>query len=112
MGLWVISVHHSQACNRQYYIDVLPCLQENICQKCPEIWQNGDWFIHHDSSHCSVFPSVHGENKIAVVPHSPYSLDFAFCYLLFPKMKLKLKGKRFHDVLEIQKEEFQTSFQQ
>jgi hypothetical protein len=33
---------------------------------------------------------------MAVIPHPPYSPDLAPCYFfLFPKIKLKLKGRRF-----------------
>jgi hypothetical protein len=40
-----------------------------------------------------------------VIPHPPYSPDFAPCdFLLFPKMKLKLKGRRFDSLEEIQTE--------
>jgi hypothetical protein len=37
---------------------------------------------------------------MAVIPHSPYSPDF----FLFPKMKFKLKGRRFDSIEEIQAE--------
>jgi transposase len=37
---------------------------------------------------------------MTVVPHPPYSPDF----FLFPKMKIKLKGRRFYTVEEIQAE--------
>jgi hypothetical protein len=40
-----------------------------------------------------------------VIPHPPYSLDLAPCdFFLFPKMKLKLKGRRFDTTEEIQAE--------
>jgi hypothetical protein len=40
-----------------------------------------------------------------VTPHPPYSLDLAPCnFFLFPKMKLKLKERRFDTVEEIQGE--------
>ena len=42
---------------------------------------------------------------MAVIPHPPYSPDFAPCdFFLFPKMKLKLKGRRFDTIEEIQAE--------
>jgi len=42
------------------------------------------------------------KNKIAVIPHPPYSRDLAPCdFFLFPKMKLKLKGRRFDTIEEI-----------
>ncbi|PNF42653.1 hypothetical protein B7P43_G01278 [Cryptotermes secundus] len=45
------------------------------------------------------------KNKMAVVPHPPYSPDLAPCDLfLFHKMKIKSKGRRFDTVEEIQEE--------
>ncbi|PNF35319.1 hypothetical protein B7P43_G04817 [Cryptotermes secundus] len=42
---------------------------------------------------------------VTVVPHPPYSPDLAPCDLfLFPKMKIKLKGRRFDTAEEIQAE--------
>jgi hypothetical protein len=42
---------------------------------------------------------------MTVIPHSPYPPDLAPCdYFLFPKMKLKLKGRRFDTIEEIQAE--------
>jgi hypothetical protein len=42
---------------------------------------------------------------MAVIPHPPYSPDLTPCdFFLFPKMKLKLKGRRFDTIEEIQAE--------
>jgi hypothetical protein len=42
---------------------------------------------------------------MAVIPHPPHSPDLAPCdFFLFPKMKLKLKGRRFDTIEEIQTE--------
>jgi hypothetical protein len=42
---------------------------------------------------------------MAVIPHLPYYPDLAPCnFFLFPKMKLKLKGRRFDTTEEIQAE--------
>jgi hypothetical protein len=42
---------------------------------------------------------------MAVIPHPPYSPDFAPCFFFpFPKIKLKLKGRRFDTNEEIQAE--------
>jgi hypothetical protein len=42
---------------------------------------------------------------MAVIPHPPYPPDLAPCdFFLFPKMKLKLKGRRFDTIDEIQAE--------
>jgi hypothetical protein len=42
---------------------------------------------------------------MVIVPHRPYSLDLAPCdFALFPKLKIKLKGRRFETVSDIQRE--------
>jgi hypothetical protein len=42
---------------------------------------------------------------MTVIPHSPYSPDLAPCdFFLFPKTKLKVKGRRFDIIEEIQAE--------
>jgi hypothetical protein len=42
---------------------------------------------------------------MAVIPHPPYCPDLATCdFFLFPKMKLKLKGRRFDNIEEIEVE--------
>jgi hypothetical protein len=42
---------------------------------------------------------------MAVIPHPPYSHDLAhYDFFLFPKMKLKLKGRRFDTIEEIRVE--------
>jgi hypothetical protein len=42
---------------------------------------------------------------MTVIPHPPYSPDLAPCdFFLLPKMKLKLKGRRFDTIEEIQAE--------
>jgi hypothetical protein len=43
------------------------------------------------------------KSEIFASLHYPYFPDLASCDFLFSDMKLKLKGKRFNDVLEIQK---------
>jgi hypothetical protein len=60
---------------------------------------------------------------MAVIPHPPYSPDLApYDFFLFPKMKLKLKGRRFDTIEVIQansqrvldtlkEKDFQESFQ-
>jgi transposase len=43
------------------------------------------------------------QNKMAVFPHPPYSPDLAPCdFFLFPKIKLRLKGRHFDTIKEIQ----------
>jgi transposase len=80
-------------------------------KKCEDIapkFVENTWLLHHDNapSHTSVLTHQFlAKNKIAVIPHPPYSPDLAPCdFLLFPKMKLKLKGRRFDTIEEIQVE--------
>jgi hypothetical protein len=42
---------------------------------------------------------------MVIVPHPPYSPDLAPCdFALFPKLKMKLKGRRFETVSDIHRE--------
>jgi hypothetical protein len=64
--------------------------------------------LHHDKAPAQTSlittESVTNSNMI-IVPHSPYSLDFAPCdFALLPKLKMKLKEQRFERVSDIQRE--------
>jgi hypothetical protein len=42
---------------------------------------------------------------MTVIPHPPYLPNLSTCdFFLFPKMKLKFKGRRFNNIEEIQPE--------
>jgi hypothetical protein len=44
-------------------------------------------------------------NNMVILPHPPYSPAIAPCdFALFPKLKIKLKGRRFETVSDIQRE--------
>jgi hypothetical protein len=44
-------------------------------------------------------------NNMVIIPHPPYLLDLAPCdFALFPKLKMKLKGRRFETASDIQRE--------
>jgi transposase len=44
-------------------------------------------------------------NNMVIVPHPPYSPGLAPCdFTLFPKLKMKLKGRHFETVSDIQRE--------
>jgi histone-lysine N-methyltransferase SETMAR len=74
----------------------------------PQLWREQTWLLQHDNAppHAAVLTHQFlAKNKIAVIPHPPYSPDLAPCdFFLFPKMKLKLKGRRFDTIEEIQAE--------
>jgi hypothetical protein len=56
-------------------------------------------------SHLRPHPAVSGVMKLAVISHQPYSPDLTPCDIfLFPKMKLKLKERRFDTIEKIEAE--------
>ena len=94
--------------NADSYCDVLRRLRENVRCKRPQKWQNQKLIIHHNnpSAHRSFKVSQFlAKNSMTVVPHPPYSPDLAPCdFFLFPKLKLRMKGRRFDTIEEIQEE--------
>jgi hypothetical protein len=45
------------------------------------------------------------KNSMVIIPHPPYSPDLAPCdFALFSKLKMKLKGRRFETMSDIQSE--------
>jgi len=94
-----------QTVNSGFSCDVLWGLCENVRRRRPKLWREQTWQLHHDNtpSHTSVLTQQFlAKNKMAVIPHPPCSPDLAPCFFLFPKMKLKLKGRRFDTIEEIQ----------
>lgn len=95
-----------QTVNAEFYCTVLKRLREDIRRKRPSLWRDGNWVLHHDNApahnafHTREFLSQTGTT---VAPHPPYSPDLAPCdFFLFPKLKMRLKGRRFNTVEEIQ----------
>ncbi|KAG5329070.1 MOS1T transposase, partial [Acromyrmex heyeri] len=72
----------------------------------PEYRDPEDWSMLHDNapSHTSlIVRQCLARNRISVLNHPPYSPDWAPCdFSLFPKLKLKLKGRFFDDIPTIQ----------
>lgn len=99
-------VPFGQTVNSVYYLGVLRRLRENVRRKRPELWRNQDWFVHHDNAPAHTAISIRqflAKNQMPLVPHAPYSPDLAPCdFFMFPKMKIKLKGRRFDTIKEIQ----------
>ena len=47
-------VHHEflpqgRTVNKEYYLEVMRRLRENIRQKCTELWKNQSWILHQDN---------------------------------------------------------------
>jgi len=97
-----------QTVNFGFYCKVLRKLHEKVRRHRPQLWREQTWLLHHDNapSHTAVLTHQFlAKNKTALIPHPSYSPDLAPCdFFLFPKMKLKLTGRRFDTIEEIQAE--------
>lgn len=115
-----------QTVNAEFYCSVLRRLREDIRRKRPALWRNGNWILHHDNApaHNALRTREFlAQTETTIAPHPPYSPDLAPCdFFLFPKLKMSLKGRRFHTVEEIevesqtvlntvQERDFRTAFQ-
>lgn len=92
----------------EHYVKTLSNLKEAVQKKRPHLWNNRNFWIHHDnaSPHTSDFTT--GKLKewgLKVLPHPPNSPDCAPCdFKVFPAMKKHLKGRKFKNIDELQKE--------
>jgi hypothetical protein len=86
--------------------DVLRRLRENVQWKRPEHWCNYNWLLHHDSAptHASRKTTEFVANNI-IIPYRLYLPDISPCYFVFfPNLKMKLKGRCFETVSDMQRE--------
>jgi hypothetical protein len=94
--------------NSELYCEVLRPLLENVRTCCHELWPEQTWLFQHDNAQPqnSVFTQQFLEKYTMVfIPHLPHSPNLTPSdFFLFPKMKLKLKGRRFDTVEEIEAE--------
>jgi len=97
-----------QTVNAAFYVEVLRRLRENVRRKRSDQWQNNTWLLHHDNVPAHAALLTRGfltEDNMTVGPHPPYSSDLPPSDIfLFPKLKIKLKGRRFQTMEEIQAE--------
>ena len=97
-----------QTVNAAFYVEVLKRLRENVRRKRPDQWRNNTWLLQHDNApaHAALLTRRFlTDNDMTVVPHSPYSHDLPPSdFFLFPKLKMKLRGRRFQTLEEIQAE--------
>ena len=100
------SVPPGQTVNASFYVEVLKRLRENVRRKRPDQLRNTTWLLHHDNApaHAALLTRRFLTDNMIVGPHPPYSPDPAPSDFLFPKLKMKLKGRRFQTLEEIQAE--------
>ena len=93
-----------QTVNGNFYCEVLRQLRDNAGCKWPEMWKNGVWLLHHAHTSLIVREFLTNSN-VTTVPHPAYSPGLAPCdFCVLPKMKLRLKRRRFVSIEEIQAE--------
>jgi histone-lysine N-methyltransferase SETMAR len=107
--------------NQQRYLEALTRLRETVRKKTAELWPD-KWSLHHDNAPAHDALRVHEfltMKSITKIVHRFYSPDLAPCdFWLFPKLKNSLKGQRFPDSSDIQRNvamflrDFQYCFRQ
>ncbi|UYV60468.1 PHKG1 [Cordylochernes scorpioides] len=115
-------VHHEflpqgRTVNKEYYLQVMRNLREAIRQKCPDLWKNKNWLLHHDNApaHTSLLVrNFLAKNNTLMMLQPPYSPDLAPCdFFLFPKLKRPMKGRsyaRLDKIKTASKEELKKIF--
>jgi hypothetical protein len=92
--------------NSVFYCHVLRLLRENVRRRRPELWRAQTWLLHYDHapSHISVLTQQFlAEQKwVSSATHRTPLIWHPVTLILFPKMKLKLKGRRFDTIRVIQ----------
>ena len=89
-------------------MNVFRRLREAIRKKRPILWRSNSWMLHHDnapahrSSLVSDFLEKHGTVTVPQPQYSPYLAPVD--YFLFPKLKMRLKGRQFQVIEDIKKE--------
>ena len=103
--IYIHWVPHGQMVNKEYYVEVLREFRKRFRRKRPELFKSGQWHLHQDNAptHKSIMVTSYlTEMGVKTVPHPPYSPDLAPCdYWMFPRLKEKLRGRRFEDVEEM-----------
>jgi len=99
-------IAQGQTVNQQCYLEVLTRLRESDWRKRPGLWPD-KWNLHQDNAPAHDALRVReflAKNSITKMDHPPYSPDLAPCdFWLFPKLKNALKGQRFADLSDIQR---------
>ena len=100
-------VSTGQAVNKEYYVELLREFMKRFLGKRPALFKSGQLHFHQDNA------SVHNsflvtdyltKMGIKTVPQPPYSPYLAPCdFWLFPKLKEKLRGRRYETIEEMKK---------
>jgi len=95
-----------QTVNQQCYLEMPTRLRVSVRRKRSGLWPD-KWIIHHDNAPAHDALRVReflAKSSITKMDHPPYSADLAPSdFWLFTKLKNALKGQRFDDVSDIQR---------
>ncbi len=96
------------------YCRTIVKLKEAIRRKRLKIWKERSFLIHHDNASphtADETVNVMQRWGMRTLAHPPYSPDLAPCnFSFFPKLKSELRGRRFTNVTQLQKEARQILF--
>jgi histone-lysine N-methyltransferase SETMAR len=100
-------VPEKQTVNSKFYKEVIKRLIAPFHRFRPEYQESGSWYALHNiaPAHTSgVVSEFLSKRGIPVLSHPPYSPDLAPAdsFILFPKLKIAMKGTRFGAVSSIQ----------
>ncbi|UYV77659.1 hypothetical protein LAZ67_15001841 [Cordylochernes scorpioides] len=104
-------VHHEfiplgRTINQEVYLGITRRLREGVRLKRPERWQKDYWILHVDNARprtAHVILQFLAKHSNIQIPHAPYSPDSApNDFFFYPKLKMKLKGRKFDNVDMIQ----------
>ena len=107
-SLFLIYMHWvptGETVNKEYYVEVLREFSKRFRRKTPALFKSGQWHFHQNNApvHNSILVTDYLTMMgIKTVPHPPYHPDLAPCdFLLFPKLKEKLRGCRYETIEEM-----------
>ena len=94
-----------QTVNKEYYVEVLREFRKRFLGKRPALFKSGQWHFHQGNApvhNCILVTDSLTKMGIKTVCHSLYSPDLAPCdFLLFPKLKEKLRGCHYETIEEM-----------
>ncbi len=92
-------VPNGQGVDRHLYRQVMEDLREAVRRRCPDVWRQKNWCIHHDNApaHCAdLVQNFLRQHGVQQVPHPGYSPDISPCdYFLFDKVKKMISGTHY-----------------
>jgi hypothetical protein len=99
----LINEDHCQTIHE--FVDIVG-ISYGVCQISAKNLNISHTALHHDNAptHMSLKTiEFVTNNNMVIIPHPPYSSGLAPCdFTLFPKLKMKLKGRHFETVSDIQ----------